>query len=161
LNRLGKKEDRQLLAKLTTEEELSGIFNILMSHLRRILKNNEIHLSETTIEGYRIKYERIVNPTNAFIQELDAFLDEAVDEESTESNMTEKDALYNSYIRFCKKHSLPWDKKETFGKSLKKIGYEEFREGKPSKKGEPRKRYWTGIRLAGEYLLDKEQETII
>jgi putative DNA primase/helicase len=45
----GKREDRQLLAKLTREEELSGIFNILISHLRRILKNNEIHLSESTI----------------------------------------------------------------------------------------------------------------
>jgi phage/plasmid-associated DNA primase len=157
----GKREDRQLLSKLTMEEELPGIFTILMSHLRRILKNNEIHLSETTIEERRMKYERIVNPTNAFIQVLKAFLDEAVDEESTESNMTEKDALYNAYVRFCKKHSLPWDKKETFGKYLKKLGYDEFREGKPSKKGEPRKRYWAGIRLAGEYLLDKEQETII
>jgi putative DNA primase/helicase len=124
----GKREDRQLLSKLTMEEELPGIFTILMSHLSRILKNNEIHLSETTIEECRMKYERIVNPTNAFIQVLKAFLDEAVDEESTESNMTEKDALYNAYVRFCKKHSLPWDKKETFGKYLKKLGYDEFRE---------------------------------
>lgn len=107
----GKREDRQLIAKLTTEEELSGIFNILMSHLRRILKDKELHLSESTIEERRMKYERIVNPTNAFIQELKAFLDEAIDEESTECNKTEKDALYNAYVRFCKKHSLPWDKK--------------------------------------------------
>jgi hypothetical protein len=57
--------------------------------------------------------------------------------------------LYNAYVRFCNKHSLPWDKKETFGKNLKKLGYEESREDKPSKKGELRKTYWTGIRLAG------------
>ena len=34
------KDDPDLLNKLTTEEELSGIFNILMTALRRILKNN-------------------------------------------------------------------------------------------------------------------------
>jgi hypothetical protein len=108
-----------------------------------------------------MKYERIVNSTNAFLQELHAFIEEAVDEESIESSKTEKEMLYNAYVRFCKKYGLPWDKKEIFGRNLKKLGYEELREGSPSKKGEPRKRYWMGIRLAGEYLLDKEQETII
>jgi hypothetical protein len=33
----GKNDDPDLLAKLTTEEELSGIFNVLMDALRDIL----------------------------------------------------------------------------------------------------------------------------
>jgi P4 family phage/plasmid primase-like protien len=38
----GKNADTKLLSRLTTEEELSGIFNILMKGLRRILKNERI-----------------------------------------------------------------------------------------------------------------------
>ena len=36
----GQNDDPDLLAKLTTEEELSGIFNILMTALRNILLRN-------------------------------------------------------------------------------------------------------------------------
>ena len=39
-NNFETKDDPDLLKKLTTDEELSGIFNILMIALRRILKNN-------------------------------------------------------------------------------------------------------------------------
>jgi hypothetical protein len=34
----GKNDDPDLLAKLTTEEELSSIFNVLMVALQRLLK---------------------------------------------------------------------------------------------------------------------------
>jgi putative DNA primase/helicase len=51
----GDKADLDLLQKLTTEEKLSGIFNILMTTLRRVLKNKRIFLNEKTIQERREK----------------------------------------------------------------------------------------------------------
>jgi hypothetical protein len=55
---------------LTTEEELSGIFNILMTALRRILKNNRgVFVNEKTIRERREKYELALNPIGSFIEQ--------------------------------------------------------------------------------------------
>ena len=58
--------DKQLTAKLTTDEEISGIFNVLMAELRRIRRTKEVYVNEKTIEEKRQKYERAVNPIKAF-----------------------------------------------------------------------------------------------
>jgi P4 family phage/plasmid primase-like protien len=72
----GDKADKFLISKLTTEDEISGIFNVLMNALRHIRKTKDIYVDEKTIEEKRIKYERTVNPIKTFI-------DEAVSEYST------------------------------------------------------------------------------
>jgi putative DNA primase/helicase len=64
----GETDDPDLLAKLTTEEELSGIFNILMIALQRLLKNNSIYVNEKTIQTRREKYEMAANPIGSFIE---------------------------------------------------------------------------------------------
>jgi len=46
----GSRDDPDLLKKLTTEEELSGIFNVLMIVLKRVLNQNRIFINEKTIE---------------------------------------------------------------------------------------------------------------
>ena len=85
-----------MLDKLTNEEEVSGIFNVLIIALRTLLKSNGIYLNEKTIEERRAKSERAVNPVKAFIAE-------AVAEDSTESNYVIKADLFASYIKYCKK----------------------------------------------------------
>ena len=45
----GKNADPHLLSKLTTEEELSGIFNVCMMALRRIIVNKGLYINEQTI----------------------------------------------------------------------------------------------------------------
>ena len=132
----GGKEDPDLLNKLSSEEELSGIFNIIAIALRRIIKTQRIHINEKTIKERREKAELIYDSVGSFLKD-------AVAEDSTESNHVIKDDFYIAYTRFCKFYKLPVEQKETFGKILKqKHTYQDGRETK----GE-RKTIWKGIRL--------------
>ncbi|MGA9150946.1 MAG: hypothetical protein WBZ36_10220 [Candidatus Nitrosopolaris sp.] len=45
----GNKNDPDLIKNLTTEEELSGIFNVLMVALKRVLNQKRIFVKEKTI----------------------------------------------------------------------------------------------------------------
>jgi phage/plasmid-associated DNA primase len=96
---------------LTTEEELSGIFNILMKGLRTIRRTKNLYVNEKTIEEKRIKYERAINP-------IRAFLNEAISEESTEASYVPKTHLYGVYIQYCNEFSLPVEKYLNFSKIL-------------------------------------------
>jgi phage/plasmid-associated DNA primase len=65
----GNKADKQLIAKLTTDQGKSGIFNIAMKALREIRKNGDIYVNEKTIEERRFKYLRAHDSVKAFLQE--------------------------------------------------------------------------------------------
>ena len=69
----GKNADPDLIAKLTIEEELSGIFNILKKRfefkIRNVLKNKRIFVNEKTIQERRIKYELASKPIECFKQD--------------------------------------------------------------------------------------------
>jgi phage/plasmid-associated DNA primase len=134
------KLDPDLIKKLTTPEELSGIFNLLMFVLRRILKEGRIFLTEKTIQERREKYEMAVNP-------IKAFRSAAVEEESVESDLITKAALHEAFKYFCNKNKLAVMSIIQFGRTLKEQGVQEFREttGK-------RRTLWMGLSLKEEYL---------
>lgn len=110
-----KKIDINLIDKLTTKEELSGIFNVLMTNLRRVLKHKEIFVNAKTIEDRRAKYQLAADPIGAFI---DKAINPVIDLE-TENN-TIKDVMYVAYSEFCSTNNLSAVKKEAFGKTLRK-----------------------------------------
>jgi P4 family phage/plasmid primase-like protien len=144
----GATEDKQLIAKLTTEQEVSGIFNLLMVYLRHIQKNKELYVNEKTTEEKRAKYERAVNPIKAFLEEALA------EEELTEIDEEKKEDVYKAYEIYCEKYSLPVEKFEMLGRILKgKFGYKDTRHEVNGKKIA----YWKGMRLSGEYVLVKGQ----
>ena len=153
-------EDRGLTAKLSTQEELSGIFNTLMIALRRIRKNQDVYVSEKTIEERRLKYNRAHNPIKAFIEDT-------VDEESTETedNYISKVDFHIVYLIYCGKYGLPPEKYDTFCKLIKKsdrdgdyegagivIGETRKDLGEKTPQGKPKLSHcWTGIKLTGDY----------
>ena len=147
-------EDKQLTAKLTTDEEISGIFNVLMAELRRIRHTKELYVNEKTIEEKRIKYERTVNP-------IGSFLYEAVSEYSIESNSIFKQTFYVAYQTYCKKYMLPPEKFDNFCKILKNRFQFDDRERRGIDKDGKRVRVWSGILLTQEYSPKTEQTTII
>jgi P4 family phage/plasmid primase-like protien len=65
----GRNADPRILEKLTTEDELSGIFNILMIALKRILKNNMVYLNQKTIQEKRERLELMSNSIKFFMDE--------------------------------------------------------------------------------------------
>ena len=117
----GDKSDVNLIDKLTAAEELSGIFNILMPALRRILHTGRIGINQKTIQERRERHELITNPITAFIKNT-------VDEFSVESDHVTKEDFYRAYKNFCKYHNLPVEQIETFGKIIKKK--HNFKEGR-------------------------------
>jgi putative DNA primase/helicase len=110
--------DKQLVSKLTTESEKSGIFNSLMMALRLIRHNKDIYVNEKTIEEKRLKYLRAHNPVKAF-------LEEAIDwEKSTEDDSMHyisKSDLHLVYAIYCEIHRLPIDNFDVFCKRVKKM----------------------------------------
>jgi P4 family phage/plasmid primase-like protien len=145
------KEDPDLLKKLTTEEELSGIFNVLMPVLKRLLNRSRVYMKENTIEKRRERYTTTASP-------IEAFLEEAVAEDSVESDFVTKERLYQAYTRFCNKHNLAILSKESLGKILK--SGKKFQEGRESS-GKKRGTIWKGIKLTAEYDIDARQETLV
>ncbi|HKG88278.1 MAG TPA: phage/plasmid primase, P4 family, partial [Nitrososphaeraceae archaeon] len=80
----GNQEDPNLTAKLTTEEELSSIFNVLMIALRRLLNMRRIFVNEKTIAERRSRYELAAKP-------IECFMHDAIAEDSTEYDRTLKE----------------------------------------------------------------------
>ena len=147
--------DPNLLEKLTTEDELSGIFNILMKALRSIQKNNRIYVKQRTIRERREKHELIIDP-------IGAFLDTAIAEDSIESDYVTKDDLHNAYVKYCKLHNLPYLSKESLGKILKKPPHN-FNGDRETKKGKDGKRntFWIGIKLIEGINTDPQQDVLV
>ena len=146
-------EDKQLTAKLTTDEEISGIFNVLMVELRRITRTKEVYVNEKTIEEKRIKYERTVNPIGSFMQD-------AISEYSTESHYITKEDFYAGYEKYCKKHAIQPEKFDNFCRILKNRFQFDDREKRPEINGK-RVRVWAGILLNPDYAPITEQTRIL
>jgi putative DNA primase/helicase len=144
----GDNQDPNLLKKLTTEEEISGIFNVVITALRTLLRNESIFVNEKTIEQRRQRHQLAVNP-------IQYFLIDVIAEDSTESDQTLKDTLYEAYIRFCNQHKLAVESKENLSRTL--INRFRLHEGREST-GE-RRRFWKGVRLAAKYQIPQVQQT--
>jgi putative DNA primase/helicase len=143
----GNKDDPDLLKKLTTEEELSGVFNVMMIALRCLMNRNRLFIKEKTIEQRRERYAIAANP-------VEAFLEDAVADDSVESDVVTKDTFYQAYRRFCTNHNLAILSKESLGKILKK----KFEEGRES--SGKRETLWKGIKLAEKYAIESLQQTL-
>ena len=133
----GKNDDPDLLAKLTAEEELSGIFNVLMIALQRLLKNNSVFVNEKIIQTRREKYEIAADPSGSFIEH-------AVARDSEESDKTPKDLLYNVYKRYCKENKLAVESRELWQDS-EIISKKHFQDGREAS-GE-RRTVWKRVML--------------
>jgi putative DNA primase/helicase len=148
----GRKDNVNLLAELTTQDEISAVFNMMMHNLRQILKTKKIRLTAKTIDERQRMYELASAPVRAFINE-------AVEPDSIADSITYKEDLYKAYQNFCKENRLAILSAESLGKELKsKFDYKDGRERKGDKKG---KRYWLGITLRPEYQdIDEKQQTL-
>jgi P4 family phage/plasmid primase-like protien len=155
----GKTDDPDLQAKITTnEEEMSGIFNVLMIALRRIMlgvgsigevRIKGIFINEKTIQQRREKYEKASNPIRTFIEMAFSY-------DSVESDTITKDELYEGYKRFCKEQRLAVESKENLGKALKgNFMFAEGREGSGA-----RRTLWKGIKLNKEYSIEIAQQRL-
>ena len=89
-------EDKNIIEKLTTEEELSGLLNEFLDGLDRLRKNKRF---TTSLSSEEVK-QTWIRKSNSFM----AFCLDNVKEDS-EGSITKKDLRF-MYTKYCKKHKL-------------------------------------------------------
>lgn len=144
---IGDKADKHLLDSLTTEEEMSGLFNWAIEGLKRLLQNGDFSYSLTT-EEVRDQYERLSSPLLAFVKDC-------IDADS--GCWIAKDELYAAFISYCQKNNLPTDAKTTVGRELPRY-VAVVREEKKTLGNGIRKLVWSGIRFVDQTAAESAAE---
>jgi putative DNA primase/helicase len=116
----GENEDKRLLAKLTTGEELSGLLNIALDGLDRLLKNQGYSYAKSVEETTEI-YLRVSDPVYAFVQDCCELDSEA---------SIAKEALYDVFKGYCKLKSTPLIKANAFARQLQNQTHFKVRSGR-------------------------------
>jgi len=146
----GKREDTKLLVKLLTEQEKSGIFNVLMRALRRITQQQKLYIVENSIAKRRERYERLLNPLISFVENVII--------NDTEIDSTKEDT-YQAFTNYCKYHKLMIVSRTEFDKELKtKHGFEEGRETKITEG--KRKTTWQNVKIGCFTNMDLRQQVL-
>lgn len=141
------KLDPELADKLTTEEELAGIFNVMMISLRRVLKNRRIFQHEKTIKQRREKFELTADPIKVFIES--AFLEPEEVAKYNDKQCVKKETTFQAYNIFRKEKRLPILSKESLGKELKSRSW---KDGKIADENDKRHWAWSNVRMRDEWM---------
>lgn len=105
------KQDKFLLSKLTTKEEISGLFNWAVEGFQRLLKNNGFSFQKSTEELKQI-LQRSSHPLAAFSQDC---LEEQL------GNKISKQEMFEVYTNWCKKRRKARFSKDKLGKNLERF----------------------------------------
>jgi putative DNA primase/helicase len=145
---LGEKEDRDLIDKLSTEEELSGLLYEVLRRLPRVLQEGIRPTTSQTMEDTYDKYIRGNEPVRYFADKAISYGEDKI----TVAKM------YESYGWFCRDNNLPVESEQSFSRKLKDLGYlkKQFR----MKNGD-RPYCWYGVKLLDwKVSEDTAQETL-
>lgn len=133
---VGENCDSNILRKITTPKELSGMLNWALEGRHRLLEQGDFTRSETA-EQIQELYEELED-------DITAFFNHCVDTEDTKG-IVPKDDLHKLYYQFCKMRGFAPVLKQTFSKkiisSVANLG-----EGR-RKIGDKRVPCWTGISM--------------
>ncbi|MHA1972778.1 MAG: DNA primase family protein [Candidatus Hodarchaeales archaeon] len=127
------KADPNILDKLTTDQEKSGLFNWALEGLFRLFDNKDFSYSKTTDE-VKEQYERLSNSLLSFVKDW-----VLVDVNSS----IEKGKFYMHYAQYCRDFNLPIKSKSIVGRELPShVAVSDSRTS--------RKRAWLGIKFKEE-----------
>ncbi len=142
--------DPNLLDKLTTPEELSGILGWMTEGLQRLLTNKKFS-DYRNFENVAEYQKQSQDPVNMFTSTIDA---DATGE-------IQKEYLYKKYLEYCKLQGLPTLDNVWFSRKFKKYAPSSMTEGQPRAGGH--KATWKGIKFKNEAdkeSTDKQQEAL-
>jgi phage/plasmid-associated DNA primase len=115
---VGTRADRTILERCTTEEEKSGFFNLAMIGLWYLIEQG-VFCKNDSAEDIQKAYLIKANP-------IQSFLDECI--EYSPDSLPKID-LYEAFVGWCTKKGITnIPKDNTFGRTLKGLGYVDYRE---------------------------------
>ena len=127
----GENRDRNILAKITTKEEQSGLLNKAISALKTLLENGE-YSNTKPVEEIEKMYKINSDPISAFADETIVYsVDDCL-----------KELIYQSYIKWCDEHGTNVKSGPQFAKRFRKLGYTERRDSTKE-----RKYYWENCNI--------------
>lgn len=136
--------NKNLINEITTEEELSGLLNLALQTLPKVLREGFSYTKST--EEVRELYTKVSDPVAAFVMEMI---------ESDPASWISKEELYTAFVLYCKQNKLPVLANNVFARELKMhVRAEEVRK----KIGGRRVQGWQGIKIKKE---DDELESTI
>uniref|UniRef100_A0A6M3IKT7 Putative DNA primase n=1 Tax=viral metagenome TaxID=1070528 RepID=A0A6M3IKT7_9ZZZZ len=109
-NRQVKKPDTFLLDKIGTDEELSGLLNLLIRNLKQIIKNQKFTYHKKS-EDIRDEMIRNASSVAAFIQD---------GLEEMPNAWISKSQIHYYFLGYCKRYNLPEENIKKFGMELTK-----------------------------------------
>jgi putative DNA primase/helicase len=127
------KRDKALVKKLTTDEQLSGLLNLIIVSAKRLTCNWSFCKNPSTSE-IRELYERLADPVKAWIDERC---------ELGKQFEGDKERLHSDYIDYCWKKQYRRLGITTLGRELVKYGVHDAQRGI----GKNRRHIWQGITL--------------
>jgi len=107
----GESADKNLIAKLTTEEELSGLLNLALQHLKSVQTKGRFSYYRS-IDEVRREYLLKTDPALVFIKERCI--------EESDSRISKED-MYQAFVSFCQEVKRPALGKNQFGAKLKSL----------------------------------------
>jgi DNA primase catalytic core len=140
----GKKADKNLLSKITTPEEISGLFNVCVTALKVLLQRGEYSYDLSTEEVQKM-YRINSDPVAAFADECVVYSDED----------TLKSRMFNEYVVWCQSNNVEPSAENIFGKRFKKLGYVESRESTGD-----RRRTWQNCSFRQSVRVDKSNPDV-
>jgi P4 family phage/plasmid primase-like protien len=129
----GEKRDVDLLSKLITPEEMSGLLNWALEGLRRLLDKGDFSKSPST-EEVRVQYQRMASPLKAFVDDCIIV---------NPDSWISKEDLFREFMEYCDHHKLPKPSKTVVGRDLPRYAPSVRDERQQS--GKSRERGWGGI----------------
>ena len=134
----GLRKDNNIIDKITTPEEMSGILNWSLEGLQRLNKQKEFS-ERIPEEETKILYERLSNPVATFLTEY-------IEETDNEDDFISKDYLWKDLLHYCEKHNLPKPKSKKHLSQELRLHFENI-ESKQRKVGNrERARVWINCR---------------
>lgn len=130
----GDNADKNLIEKLTTEVELSGILNILLGIVRNLTQRGKLSSNKTT-EQIRLEWQERADLIHAFINK---------NIEKDANNYVTKEELYTKYVQWCSAHNYAAKNQKSFGERIKQLLA--LGETTPKVAGK-RVRAWKGIKF--------------
>ncbi len=115
----GESKDDKILDKITTEEELSGLFNLVVPALKQLIQNGEFSYYRT-VQDIRKMYRINSDPIAAFADECIVY---------SEDDCL-KSVVYNQYCNWCNDNGIDKKSEAEFAKRFKKIGFNPYKESK-------------------------------
>jgi len=139
-------KNQNILEEISTEEELSGLFNWALEGWKRLNENGG-YTHYRDLEEVKEYMQKGKNPIREFI---DTYI------VSNPGSVVKKEYVYKCYVSFCKEYNYPIKESNVFSRKFKPLCPMNIDEGRQLKGG---KRTWKGIKC--NYDFPGEQQKVI